>query len=1003
MSRLERAPVARKTAFVIFSSMSLSKLFDSQNAGYAQELYEQYSKNPLSVPAAWREIFARGTAEVVEAGLLVPEALSSNGGTVGARPPDTAADSSGSTTASSTAPTGLPASTTAASASLAVPSTSPVVPSASPAELEKAARRAIRVAEGLLPLVAQATGLVQAFRDHGHQLSQIDPLGSEPPGHPQLDPSFFGTSMEELEALPASAILGEGGDERLADYLRRLQEAYCGSIGYQFEHLEDPERVRWLWSEVESGVHARPLDRDEKVWLLQRLSDAEGLEHFLHRTYLGQKRFSLEGNDMLVPMLDLALEEAVRDGCREVVLGMAHRGRLNVLAHTVGVGYEEVLREFEGTPAKRNGVLTVPESGTGDVKYHRGAEGEHALRDGGAVRVTLAPNPSHLEFVNPVVAGLARARQFGGTGQDDAPDSTVVVPLMIHGDAAFAAEGVVAETLNLARLRGYTTGGVVHVIVNNQIGFTTDPADGRSTRYASDLAKGYDIPVLRVNADDPPACLAAVRLAMAYRAKFQDDVVIDLIGYRRHGHNEGDEPAYTQPRLYELIHGHPTVRTQWADALVAEGTMTAEDVAAMEKALSDRLRDAQEAVKGPQPDGEPEEGVRSGSMDGPIATHVAFADLAEINAASMAVPDGFTIHPKLRRQLDKNRGDFTEESVLEWAHGETLAIGSLLREGVPVRLTGQDAQRGTFSQRHLVFHDPETGATHAPLAALGNARFEVYNSPLSETAVLGFEYGYSVGADVELVLWEAQFGDFVNVAQPIIDQFIASGQSKWGQLSRLTLLLPHGYEGQGPEHSSARLERFLQMCAEGNMRVVYPTTPAQYFHLLRLQAHAPERPLVVMTPKSLLRHPLAGSPASELSRGGFHPVLPDPDSEARTDGVTRLVLCTGKVYYDLAASDERAAAAHVAVARVEQLYPFPGDEIEELVRRYPNLEEAIWTQEEPRNMGALSYIGPRLRAAVPRTVPLRYLARPEWASPAEGKASDHATEQRRIIQEAFAS
>ena len=981
MSPQERAPVARKTAFVIFSSMSLSKLFDSQNAGYAQELYEQYSKNPQSVPAAWREIFAQGTAEVVESGLLVPEALSSNGGTVGAAPPDTAA---------------------ASSASPNVSSASPAVSSASPAELEKASKRAIRVAEGLLPLVAQATALVQAFRDHGHQLSQIDPLGSEPPGHPQLDPSFFGTSMEELEALPASAILGEGGDERLADYLRRLQEAYCGSIGYQFEHLEDPERVRWLWTEVESGVHARPPDRDEKVWLLQRLSDAEGLEHFLHRTYLGKKRFSLEGNDMLVPMLDLALEEAVRDSCREVVLGMAHRGRLNVLAHTVGVGYEEVLRQFEGTPATRNALLTVPESGTGDVKYHHGAEGEHALRDGGTVRVTLAPNPSHLEFVNPVVAGLARARQFGGTGQDDAPDSTIVVPLMIHGDAAFAAEGVVAETLNLARLRGYTTGGVVHVIVNNQIGFTTDPADGRSTRYASDLAKGYDIPVLRVNADDPPACLAAVRLAMAYRAKFQDDVVIDLIGYRRHGHNEGDEPAYTQPKLYERIHGHPTVRTQWADALVAEGTMTADDVAAMEKALSDRLRDAQEAVKGPQPDDEPDE-TASGSVDEPIATQVAFSDLAEINAASMAVPDAFTIHPKLRRQLDKNRGDFTEESVLEWAHGETLALGSLLREGVPIRLTGQDAQRGTFSQRHLVFHDPDTGAPHAPLAALGSARFEVYNSPLSETAVLGFEYGYSVGADIDFVLWEAQFGDFVNVAQPIIDQFIASGQSKWGQLSRLTLLLPHGYEGQGPEHSSARLERFLQMCAEGNMRVVYPTTPAQYFHLLRLQAHAPERPLVVMTPKSLLRHPLAASPVSELSRGSFHPVLADPDTEAHAERVTRLVLCTGKVYYDLAASDERAAAGNVAVARVEQLYPFPGDEIEELVRSYSNLEEAIWTQEEPRNMGALSYIGPRLRAAVPRSVPLRYLARPEWASPAEGKASDHATEQRRIIQEAFAS
>ena len=962
--------------------MASSEFFSGPNAGYVEELFQRYLADPESVSAGWRSIFSEKAADRTAA---APEPKSERR----SRPP---------------APS---------------PREQPAPPPASSDQRSAT----VRAMEELLHLVARATALVQAFRDHGHQLARIDPLDSEPPGHPQLDPSFFGTSMEQLQALPASTILGDEGDERVPDYLKRLERAYCGSIGYQFEHLESPERVRWLWSQVESGVHARPLTRDEQVAMLARLAQVEGLEQFLHRVYPGQVRFSLEGNDMLVPMVDLVFDLAAARGCREVVMGMAHRGRLNVLAHSVGVGYDEILRQFEGATPARDGILTLPddESGIGDVKYHHGATRDHVLPDGSTVRVTLAPNPSHLEFVNPVVAGLARARQFAGPAPDDEQDTAAVVPLLIHGDAAFAAEGVVAESLNLARLSGYATGGVVHLIVNNQIGFTTNPGEGRSTRYASDLAKGYDIPVLRVNADDAAACLTAMRLAMAYRAEFHDDIVVDLIGYRRHGHNEGDDPAYTQPRLYERIRGHPTVFTLYSDALVEAGVVTADDVAAARLEVTDGLRQALVAASAAKPSAEGAARRRAevdanvgvvgggeGAADPPEAwdrdahaTAVPLETLAEINAALTAAPEGFAINRKLRRQLDRSRSDFGERSSLDWAHAEALALGSLLREGVPIRFGGQDAQRGTFSHRHLVFHDAGTGAEHTPLAALDGARFEIHNSPLSETAVLGFEYGYSVGADRDLVVWEAQFGDFANVAQPIIDQFVVSGQAKWGQRSRLVMLLPHGYEGRGPEHSSARLERFLQMCADGNMRIANPTTAAQYFHLLRLQAHTPERPLVVMTPKSLLRHKLARSEASELAGGGFRPVLPeDVEDEARRSA-TRLILSSGKVYYDLLASDERAAARDALLARVEQLYPFPRREIAELLAGLPALGRVVWAQEEPRNMGARAYVAPLLRDLLPETVTLRQVARPGWSSPAEGKMSDHMKGQRRIIREAF--
>jgi len=973
--------------------MAISELFDGYNAGYVQDLFEEFTRNPQAVPEAWREIFSHRVDQLLAEGILLPDGMRDNG--LRAFPAAAPAVDAGSGAA------------TAAPAAVAPAATAPAPAAPAPAAAPPAQDARLR----LLPMIARAAALLQAFRDHGHQLAIVDPLGTPPPGHPQLDPSFFGTSMEELSEIPTSLVMDDGGDEPLSETLRHFRESYCGTAGYQFEHLEDPERVRWLWNEVESGIHTRALAPEDRIRLLRRLTEVEGLETFLHRAYLGQKRFSIEGTDMLVPMLDQAFSEAERRGATLGVLGMAHRGRLNVLCHIVGLSYASLIREFEGTP-QPDGSLAMgsagTSAGTGDVKYHHGARGTLQLKGDRKLEVQLAPNPSHLEFVNPVVQGMTRAFQFTGPEAEAEHDMEDVVPVLIHGDAAFAAEGVVAESLNLARLRGYTVGGVIHIIANNQVGFTTDPRDGRSTRYSSDVAKGYDIPVVHVNADDPEACLAAVRLAMAYRATYHDDFVIDLVGYRRHGHNEGDEPTYTQPSLYGRISDHPTVRKIFADRLVAEGVLSQKEADAMAEEVLTTLREAQAAVKEEKATGDHDPFPPPPPEVEPVEAHtpVDFEVLARVNEKALEVPEGFAIHPKLRRQLLRRVEDFGPESRLDWAHAESLAFGSLLVDGVPIRLSGQDAERGTFSHRHLVLHDHQTGERILPLAQmgadLGGARFEVYNSPLSEAGVLGFEYGYSVAAERDFVLWEAQFGDFVNVAQPILDQFIASGRTKWGQLANLTLLLPHGYEGQGPEHSSARLERFLQLCAEDNMRVAYPTTPAQYFHLLRRQAlGSPKRPLVVMTPKSLLRHPRATSAAEELATGTFEAILPDPVNAGHEDAVTRLLLCSGKVYYDLLTAEGREEMAHVSVARVEQLYPFPGEAIEALVASYPNLAEVIWVQEEPRNMGAMSYIGPRLRAVVPRDIPIRPVSRSDRASTAEGRSKAHEAKQARIIAQAL--
>jgi len=852
-----------------------------------------------------------------------------------------------------------------------------------------------------LKAVAAAMALVRAIRRLGHRAAHVDPLGSAPPGDPSLDPAPLGLTPEAMARIPSDVLRCYVPGATLADALPHLTATYCGTIAYEVEHIASHEERVWLRRVIESGEHRKPLSATDKRGLLSRLTLVDALERFLQRAYLGQKRFSIEGVDMTVPMLDTTLELAAAFGVRKAVMGMAHRGRLNVLAHVVSLPYEAILEEFEGGGA---GSASDPEAVTGDVKYHLGAEGTYKTTKGQEVTVSLLSNPSHLEAVNPVVEGWTRAEQTDRSGAEPKYDVSTVLPLLIHGDAAFAGQGVVAETFNLARLRGYTTGGTIHLITNNQVGFTTDPRDGRSTDYSSDLAKGFDVPIIHVNADDPEACIAAVRLAWMYRERFHGDVVIDLVGYRRWGHNEGDEPAYTQPLMYEVIKKTPPVREKYAAQLAAEGLVTPAAAQAEADAAYAKLTEVQQALKArrSRASGEERRIVRAAVAE--PETAVAADVLTRLNEGLLAVPDGFTVHPKLKRQLERRRETITQGGM-EWAHAEALAFGSLLVEGSPIRLTGQDVERGTFSQRHLVLHDPTNDHRWAPIQHLAGARapFELHNSPLSEAACMGFEYGYATAAHPALVLWEAQYGDFANGAEVIIDQFIVAGLAKWGDTSRLTLLLPHGYEGGGPEHSSARLERYLSLGAEGNIRVANCTTPAQYFHLLRRQArHEEIRPLIVMTPKGLLRLPAASSKLEDLTQGRFRAVLWDGERPA-LDKVTRLLLCSGKVYYDLTASPRRAETPHVAIGRVELLYPFPSEEIGLYLSRYPNLKEIFWVQEEPRNMGARKFVLPKLRDVIPEATALRDVSRPERSSPAEGYPAAHKAEQDRIVAAALGS
>ncbi|MBA3340781.1 MAG: 2-oxoglutarate dehydrogenase E1 component [Gemmatimonadaceae bacterium] len=843
----------------------------------------------------------------------------------------------------------------------------------------------------LLRKVAGAAALVDAIRAFGHLAADIDPLGNRPLGAAELTTEFHGLTEADLEEVPGEAL--RSTEPTAAAVVARLRAEYSSRIGFEVDHLGSASEREWLREVIESGRVHEPLTADEKKAVLRRLTEVDGLERFLGRVYQGYKRFSIEGTDMLVPMLDAAIEGAALGGAHEVTIAMAHRGRINVLAHSLGKSYKRIFGEFEGKHA-----LTNAESETGDVKYHLGATGKRMVGER-EIAVALIPNPSHLEFANPVLQGVARARQ-STLANDGRRDESAVVPVCIHGDAAFPAEGVVPETFNLSRLRGYRVGGTLHIIVNNQVGFTTDPSDARSTHYASDLAKGFEVPIVHVNAEDASACIRVMRLGVEYRAKFGKDFLVDLVGYRRHGHNETDEPAFTQPAMYAQIRAHPSSREAWGQVLVAEGVVTEDEVRALDDEIAAQFEQIQAGASAS--DGEQEEAGEivappdSGDGAGDSPERPGVQQLVAINEQLLMWPQGLKPNSRLVKTLRRRREAVGEAGGIDWGHAEALAFGSLLVEGVSVRLTGQDVERGTFSHRQAVLHDAETGDQYVPLQHLSDARaeFEIYNSPLSETAVLGFEYGFSSASRRSLVLWEAQFGDFVNVAQPIIDQFIVSDRAKWGQDSGVVLLLPHGYEGQGPEHSSARLERFLQSAAEANMCVAYPSTPAQYFHILRRQAWL-RRPLVLMQPKSLLRLPEAASRLSDLSEGSFFPVIDDPVASDRRDQVKRLVFCTGKMYYDLAAGRE----PHVALVRVEELYPWPHEEVAKIVDLYPAVGEVVWAQEEPKNMGAWTYVSPRLRVSTGNAVIVRYIGRPERASPAEGYASAHKTEQERIVAE----
>ena len=875
----------------------------------------------------------------------------------------------------------------------------PAVPVAEPV----AAKPTAAPSEEMLAHVQAATSLVKAHRTHGHLAARLDPLGSEPVGDPALEPATVGLTQEVMEQIPAHILRIQVPGATLAEALPHLRETYCGTIAYEIEHISDHQQRVWLRNRIESGKYRRTLSPEEKKRVLSRLTKAEALEVYLHRAFLGAKSFSIEGLDMLVPMIDESFELAADAGVRDAFMGMAHRGRLNVLAHAVGRPYAEILAEFEAE--KDIDVVTArPRGGTGDVKYHQGATGTYKTDEGKEITVTLASNPSHLEFVDPVVEGRARAQQT----ERDKPTAEHfprrALSLLIHGDAAFPGEGVVAETINLEGLDGYSTGGVLHIIANNQIGFTTEPHEARSTRYASDLAKGFDIPIIHVNADDPEACIAAVRLAMAYREEWRRGAVIDLIGYRRLGHNEADEPAYTQPKMYALIKQHPPVRKLYADALVAQGIVPADEPDRMLAAAKEALAEAHEDVKhqeGP-PTGELQlDRSQSEEPD----TRYPVDELLEINKQIFTAPDDFNVHPKLAPQRAK-RAEIGPDELVDWGQAEALAFGTLLKQGRPLRLTGQDSARGTFSQRHLMLVDAKTGRKYAPVQHLDGAQasFEIHNSPLSEAAAVGFEYGYGVQAPEALVMWEAQFGDFVNAAQVAVDQFIVSGLAKWGETSRLTMLLPHGYEGAGPEHSSAREERFLTLAAEGNIRAANVSTPAQYFHLLRRQALVEKiRPLIVFTPKSLLRNQRSFSTLRELAEGSLHRVIDDPTAEGRRDKVTRLLLCTGRIYYDITGHELYAGNEQVAVARVEMLYPFPREEIVELIASYPKLREILWVQEEPKQMGARRFMFTRNRERelVPEGVKLDYVGREYRASPGEGYPAAHRLEQDRIVRDAL--
>ncbi len=861
---------------------------------------------------------------------------------------------------------------------------------------------------------ANVLQLINAYRIRGHLLADIDPLNMTAHYTPELDLENYGLTIWDLDREFITGGLHGTKTATLREILSILRRAYCGKVGIEYRHIQSKNEKEWIREQIrQQFVDVEPLALEIKKDLLQKLIEAEQFEQFLHKKYLGQKRFSLEGTETVIPLLDQLVENASEKGVEEIFMGMAHRGRLNVLSNIVGDAEkgdmaERIFTVFEGTSHP-----SFP-ADEGDVKYHQGALGNKKTKNGREIKIQLSSNPSHLEFVDPVVEGMARARQDELLEADNITARDVVhdkiLPVLLHGDAAFAGQGIVMETLQLASLRGYRTGGTIHIIINNQIGFTTTPEAGRSSIYSTDAAHITQTPVFHINGDDPEAAYRVVRIALDYRQEFNKDVVLDLVGFRRLGHNEGDEPSYTQPLMYARVKAHPGVRHIYAQKLIREDTISSEELDTMTAATIEKYEGilqrakqiaSEKPAKAPLASENPDE---DGSTV--LETGISPETLQTVAEKISLVPEGFGINPKMVGQLARRAKMGAGEVPMDWGFAEAIAFGSLVLEGAYVRLSGQDSGRGTFSHRHALMYDTNTGKVWCPLGELESpenpkARFQVFDSSLSENGVLGFEYGYSMMAGSSLVMWEAQFGDFSNGAQVIVDQYIAASEEKWKQKCRLVMLLPHGYEGQGPEHSSARLERYLQLCAENNLQVCYPTTPAQYFHMLRRQVKQEiARPLIVMTPKSLLRLPAAASKVEDLTSGGFQPVLDDAAIGDRTK-IKRVVLCSGKVFYDLDAAREDARDQRTAIVRLEQFYPFPAQKLKEVFASYENASEIFWTQEEPKNMGGWTFVEERLREILPASVGLKYVGRAPSASPATGSYAIHEFEQKQIVEEAL--
>lgn len=949
------------------------KSYYGPNYGYVQEQYELYLQDPNMVEPSVRELFV-----------------------LWGEPPSDI--------------TNLSAASTAKSSGSAATSTGVTAPRAS------LVSNNIPLDSNLLQKVVAAHQLMLNIRRYGHLGADINPLELSPKADTKLlEPKTFGLTKQDLEAIPAKLIWNNAPNDITNGWeaIFRLREIYARSAAYEFTHIHDEQERNWLFQQAESGSFPAPLSDREKEALLERLLQVEMFENFIHKTFVGQKRFSIEGVDMLVPVLDEIVKTVAHDGAQHILMAMAHRGRLNVLAHVLGKPYERIFAEFQHSPNKAlESAKNLNYGWTGDVKYHLGAD--RAVHAGETVRanITLANNPSHLEFVNPVVEGYTRAAQEKRSEKGfPKQDLHAAVTICVHGDAAFIGEGIVAETLNFNNLDGYRNGGTLHIIANNRLGFTTNSQDSRSTHYASDLAKGFDLPIVHVNADDPEACLSAVRLACEYRLRFNKGFVIDLIGYRRYGHNEMDDPEGTQPLMYNKIRKHPTVSTIYANQLVENKTFTKENVDRLRSHTAEVLQNAYATMKAQEGQSkEKREKLEGKVVPEDVKTSVSLEQLREINLELLNRPEGFTEYNKLQKILQRRAVGLNDGEKVDWAHAEALAFASILADGTPIRMSGQDSERGTFSHRHIVLNDHENARKFSPLHYIPQAKasFSIHNSPLSETAVLGFEYGYNVFAPETMVIWEAQYGDFANVAQVIFDQFISAGRAKWSQKSGITILLPHGYEGQGPEHSSARLERFLQLSADGNWTVANLTSASQYFHLLRKQAamlgSENVRPLVLMAPKSLIRNPRVASHGIEFSEGSFKPVLPQfsyTEAKSGRDKVKRLVFGTGKVMVDIEEALSSVSPSDyewLRVARIEQLHPFPVAEVERIVKLFPKLEEIVWVQEEPKNMGSWFYMEPKLREVAPKNVNVKYIGRQERASTASGHQEVHVREQQAIIQ-----